>query len=252
MNQTEVLEALSQISDTYILEAATPPRKKTLTFRRGIAFAAAAAAVLALVLGIPFLNRDNEIITAPGVITVKAYSPDSSSPAFIEKYEGIELEKGSVDFDTTRPYFSMLCNFHPGILLGISLPEEYGDNITYRVLLPTPWRNSHYIGKYLPEDFRYEYYYKELEDLVFQNGDAIACIFHTNNPYDYIQFFLYDGDYIIGYIVVKACKIGPASTSPAYTAHVLDAVYFPKVNGKRQHVSMNYVNQQIAALIGQE
>ena len=149
----------------------------------------------------------------------------------------------------------MFYNFHPGILLSISLPEEYGDNITYRVLLPTPWCESNYIGKYLPEDFRYEYYYhykNELEDLVFQNNDAIACIFWSEEPHEYIQFFVYDGDYLIGYIVVKACKVDPASNSLKYTAHVLDAVYFPKVNGKRQHVSMNYVNQQIAALIGQE
>ena len=248
MNKTALFQALDQISPEHIAQALDYKPRKRLTLRRGIAFAAAAAAVLALVLSIPFLNRDNEIITAPGVITVKAYSPDSSSPAFIEKYEGIELEKDTVDFDTTRPYFSMFYNYHPGILLSVSVPEEYGDNITYQVVLPAFEGDSGQVDKYYPNDFHYE----RVDKWIFNNGDAIACIFISENPYDYILFILRDGEYIIGYVVVKACRKAPESDSYKYTAHMLDAVYFPAVNGKRQTISMDYVNQQIAALIGQE
>ena len=247
MNHESLIALMDGVSDDLIAEAAAPQRK-TLTLRRYVAFAAAVAAVLALVLGIPFLNRDNEIITAPGVITVKAYSPDSSSPAFIEKYEGIELEKDTVDFDTHRPspYFSMLYNYHPGILLSVSVPEEYGENITYQVIMP---------GTQLDEVFKYEeYYYDKQDTWIFNNGDTISCRFSNLLDTAYIQFILYDGDHIVGYMVVKAYHVSVEGATPRayYAAELLDAVYFPAVSGKRQYVSMNYVNQQIAALIGQE
>jgi hypothetical protein len=255
MNHESLISLMDGVSDDLIAEAAAPQRK-TLTLRRGIAFAAAVAAVLALVLGIPLLNRDNEIVTLPGVITVKAYSPDSSSTESIEKFEGIKMEKNILVFDgpEDRPY-SMLYNFHPGILLGVSLPEEYGENITYRVVMPTTGYGNT-IGKYIPNYFCYDYYYDyevDFKDLVFQNGDAVACIFWSEEPHEYIHFFLYDGEYIIGYIVVKATlHMRNENISNGYTAELVASEYFPKVNGKRQKVSMDYINKQLAAVIGQE
>ena len=81
MNHESLISLMDGVSDDLIVEAAAPQRK-TLTLRRGIAFAAAVAAVLALVLGIPFLNRDNEIVTLPGVITVNAITDPSKSEVF--------------------------------------------------------------------------------------------------------------------------------------------------------------------------
>lgn len=257
MNHESLIALMDGVSDDLIAEAAAPQRK-TLTLRRYVAFAAAAAAVLALVLGIPFWSADEGIVTAPGVFVVNAHSATNTSSSSINDFESVELKKGAVNIDSTRPYFCMTSEFCPGILLSISVPEQYGKAVTYQVIMPN-------VNDRVYQYHASAYTYFENSESFFSNGSAIGCelgsrgqeVEHGVWEDQYIYFVLYDGDYIIGFVVIKACYIPNTGSnkqhySSTYTAELLDAVCFPKVNGKHQKISMDYVNQQIAALIGQE
>jgi hypothetical protein len=238
MDQNEILEALNEISDAYILEAATPPRKKALTLRRGIAFAAAAAAVLALVLSIPFLNTDNEIVTAPGVITVKAYSEDPVDPIEITMQEGYVYE-------ISNRWFS---SYAPGTGFTLNAPQQDDTQLTVQI---TP--SVGFLFSVQPAGRNY------CRSLTVPNGSNISwCpvrLFTEHVEEDraaakdqsavYLRLILLEDGNITGYAVVSILH----SADNKDKLSLLQSVSFPKTDGKYQSITMKYVNAQMDATI---
>ena len=235
MDQNEILEALNEISDTYILEAATPPRKKALTLRRGIAFAAAVAAVLALALGVPFWSAGKGIVTAPGVIKVSAETTEAGTVTEVVLHEDI-------------PYHIVNhagANF-PGIRFTLSAPETATGTISFHVSTPLG-----YVAQL--EDFRYTESVITVPNntvisySIFRMGDHISEDierFEQENPSAlYVRIIMLEDGNIIGYSVVRI----DADTLEA--VKLLRSISFPLQNGKHQNITMRYVNDQMDAVI---
>ena len=235
MNKTALFQALDQISPEHIAQALDYKPRKRLTLRRYVAFAAAVAAVLALVLGIPFLNRDNEIITAPGVIKVSAETTEAGTATEVVLHEDISyyiVNHAGANF--------------PGIRLTLSAPETATGTISFHVSTPLG-----YVAQL--EDFGYTESVITVPNntvisySIFRMGDHISEDierFEQENPSAlYVRIIMLEDGNIIGYSVVRI----DADTLEA--VKLLRSISFPLQNGKHQNITMRYVNDQMDQVI---
>ena len=204
--------------------------------------------IIQLLFGLPITGPDG-IITAPGVLVVKAESATDNSDVILEAV------------DTSSPnacvhsVVDRMTRYFNGVAFTFSVPEEF---------INTELRFTVDSGVFL----RTLAGVKEMHfGMVLLN--AGTQIFPPNETFSTRTLGLWDGSYrfrwinldgyapafmeivlreeehIVGYAVIKISPIEDLGSELGYVSQLLRSVSFPKVDGQYQDISEEYVAEQI-------
>lgn len=231
MNKKIISEAIGNISNRHIEEAADfQVRKKKPIWLKG-----AIAACLCVVLALGMLIKSptsGEV--GPGFLVITAYAASSDEEMIMQ--EGIELP---LDYN-----WSLAISSRPGLPLKLSA-DEY-PNVTFEVSVDNGklllWENNKISAMSSPFEV--------------ENGTTIywTNIYRADEKYmgttAYINIIIRDGKNILGYAVVNIYT-SDLENAPAqsYYAKLLKSVSFPKVDGKYQKITSEYVQSEIEKII---
>ena len=267
--------AMEQVTDDYLLEAEEYEKKSRPTWVRF----AAAAAVLALVIGaLSFWPAgEQEYVTGPGLLAIRANAAEVS-----EDIEEILLEEGIIlpatfeyRIDTNvaevlpitlsipaDAYPNMDITFEVSTMDGIFLKAEpYDPNAPHNAPGATvldkivgTFYGQHFelpnntSMEWTPAGLNYDYVVAELKKGVtfdqLQDEKINTCF--SNNP-SYMDIIIKADQKIVGYAVIEIREVNGVLGMWArnFTIEVLKSVSFPRINGKLQKVSEEYVLSQI-------
>lgn len=267
--------AMEQVTDDYLLEAEEYEKKSRPTWVRF----AAAAAVLALVIGaLSFWPAgEQEYVTGPGLLAIRANAAEVS-----EDIEEILLEEGIIlpatfeyRIDTNvaevlpitlsipaDAYPNMDITFEVSTMDGIFLKAEpYDPNAPHNAPGATvldkivgTFYGQHFelpnntSMEWTPAGLNYDYVVAELKKGVtfdqLQDEKINTCF--SNNP-SYMDIIIKADQKIVGYAVIEIREVNGVLGMWArnFTIEVLKIVSFPRINGKLQKVSEEYVLSQI-------
>ena len=262
----EISLALNEVPDEMLKNAMgvyERKKKERHIWKRAIACAAVLAIVLTAIL---WPAQEENYITAPGLLTVRAYALDGEEISDVNSTvltEGIELP---LSYN-----WAPNINVVPGLPLNLSLDESgfEGMNITFEVTVsdgsfrqkwPVDFSKSEYEaqkGKYLGTQFTVKndhtiywlpWVWKEnkaKKEFVLQDTYADYGA--------YVDIIIRADDLIIGYAVVEIYAVNEILVTPEgykiaspYSARILEIISFPKVDGEFQNVSESYVEGAIA------
>ena len=267
--------AMEQVTDDYLLEAEEYEKKSRPTWVRF----AAAAAVLALVIGaLSFWPAgEQEYVTGPGLLAIRANAAEVS-----EDIEEILLEEGIIlpatfeyRIDTNvaevlpitlsipaDAYPNMDITFEVSTMDGIFLKAEpYDPNAPHNAPGATvldkivgTFYGQHFelpnntSMEWTPAGLNYDYVVAELKKGVTfdQLQDEKINTYFSNNP-SYMDIIIKADQKIVGYAVIEIREVNGVLGMWArnFTIEVLKIISFPRVNGKLQKVSEEYVLSQI-------
>ena len=267
--------AMEQVTDDYLLEAEEYEKKSRPTWVRF----AAAAAVLALVIGaIAFWPAgEQDYVTGPGLLAIRANAAEVS-----EDIEEILLEEGIIlpatfeyRIDTNvaevlpitlsipaDAYPNMDITFEVSTMDGIFLKAEpYDPNAPHNAPGATvldkivgTFYGQHFelpnntSMEWTPAGLNYDYVVAELKKGVTfdQLQDEKINTYFSNNP-SYMDIIIKADQKIVGYAVIEIREVNGVLGMWArdFAIEVLKVVSFPRVNGKLQKVSEEYVLSQI-------
>ena len=267
--------AMEQVTDDYLLEAEEYEKKSRPTWVRF----AAAAAVLALVIGaLSFWPAgEQEYVTGPGLLAIRANAAEVS-----EDIEEILLEEGIIlpatfeyRIDTNvaevlpitlsipaDAYPNMDITFEVSTMDGIFLKAEpYDPNAPHNApgatvldMIVGTFYGQHFelpnntSMEWTPAGLNYDYVVAELKKGVtfdqLQDEKINTCF--SNNP-SYMDIIIKADQKIVGYAVIEIREVNGVLGMWArnFTIEVLKIVSFPRINGKLQKVSEEYVLSQI-------
>lgn len=233
MNTKKFSEAMSEIDDKYIEEAANYERKqKNYSWIKWGAMAACLC--VALIAGVLFKTSALDVVIAPGFLTVTAYA--ASSDEEITMQEGIEL---STDYK-----WSLAMSSRPGLPLKLSATEY--DNLSFEVSVNGGtlllWEDNKitHLGSSFNTGNDTTVYWTNLS----LTGESDFERYMETTAY--INIVIYEEENIVGYAVVEIYTNDlvnePAQT---YSAKLLKSVSFPKVNGEYQTITAEFVTAQM-------
>jgi len=247
MSGKELSEALTDVSEEKICGAMGAYRRKRRTVMLRVA---SIAAMLAIVLGFLFWPRNVDgYVVAPGVVKVYAYD--------LQTREKRELEKG-VKLPANKYGWVLFMNAYAGLPIEFEIeePELAGMEVTIQIQTPhgnflgdhhqrpdkywvegESWRKTAKLGRNFTIDNGETIYWenRESEDdwggTSFPDGVAVDAI------------ILADG-IIVGYVALEIWMMEDIN-SGVYGAKLLEAIYFPKVDGQFQNVTEEYIRGRI-------
>lgn len=268
LNQNRALfDAITDLDDDLIVEAAAPRMLPWPVMAKRIAAVAAVVAILLAALLWP--ASDENYVTGPGLLVVRAYAVDedniTDANSTILK-EGVELP--------FEYYWCPAMSVGPsGVPLKFSLSEEeYPDkSITFEIFLdggsflqPNPdfdWRDYINLPEWtepdIPANFELSGHFtvENNEVLYWQprtyvkdpiTNETIDS-FLPDGPSFYADIIIRADDHIVGYAVVEFFQYDRKPYSeggiPSYSACVLVTASFPKVEGEYQNISTDYMSR---------
>lgn len=275
MNKQELNGALSQIhasgdlkKEVLMMKSKSKPNFCLIAKR-----AAVCAAVLALLIGSVFLwpNSEENYITAPGVLVVRAYETDE--PKLSEENSVILQEGITVPMEYKyEPNVSWLQN-SLGLPFYLSISEMEYENaeITFEIWLSGgDFESLDYLYEFSGKEDRVDEY--EVLKARYFGGHSIirnntklwwretGHIFdEQNREVHYVQpesdqvfvdIILRADEHIIGYAVIEILDIDGRG-GYVYHTSMLKSVSFPKIEGEYQKVSEEYVKEQFQIVHGQ-
>ena len=278
MNKQELQQAFSNVhaSDALkeqVLSAETEPKKYVngwALVRRAVA----CAAVLALLLTMFFWpteveTEDGEIITASGLLSVKAHAIDAEGNATVES---VVLEEGIVvpmEY-TYDPAISVLSKAL-GLPFQFSvLAEEYTDQeISFEIYLSggdfehlgyLAEFSDYFLGlddsvdsydvskaRYLGEHFTIpnnKTIYWRATGHVFDDEKREIQYIELDTDRVFVDVVIRADEHIVGFAVIEICDMGVENRF-VYNTRLLKSVSFPQVDGCFQRISEKYVKEQI-------
>ncbi len=269
MSDKMIGQALGDISDVY-LESAMGVYERKQKARKTRLRLTACAAVLALLIGTMFFWPVNDdYVTGPGVLVVRAYETDEPG---ISEENGSVLEEGIVvpmEF-TWDPSIS-LTSVGLGLPFRFSVPEEDypGREITFEIWLSGgDFQHLEYMvdfldyfagkddsvdsyevlcARYLGNHFTIpnnkRLWWREMGH-VFDEENREVHYVELDEDRVFVDVILRADRYIIGYAVMEILDVD-GDAGFVYHTQMLKSVSFPQVNGKYQKVSEKYVLEQI-------
>lgn len=260
MNGEELSIHLGDLPEDLVWEAMECGRhskRNALPWRRLIACTAA----LALLIGVLFWDTtaSSNVVTAPGILTIRAYAADAVTSEPLKK--GVKLP---LSFN-----WNLATNRLPGLPLRLILSEDsypYMD-ISFSV---SASEGSFYINlppaSYDPTQFDPGKIFSndgfqplpnssdDLQErqyptsLSVPNGTQIYWqnITETDlfaGEHAYVDIIIWADDHIVGYAVVDIYLADPASLS--FGAAILESISFPTINGEFQDISQAYVQREM-------
>jgi hypothetical protein len=277
MNKQELNRALSHIHASADLkrEVLTMKSNPNPNFRLIAKRAAVCAAALALLIGTVFFwpASEENYVTAPGLITVRAHEVDDTGNATIESValnEGVVFTpeyvyRTDASYREEFPFFfqiehelyspeefmlevstnsGIFYKHSPGDLsmIGKSPVEQllyhnFGQHFTVNADEALYWK---------PDGFDYAYMKEQFEN---GNTDVMQVYkeFGFNSSPSYFDIIIRAGENIVGYCVIEVHR-SETDISPyahRFSFEAVAVVGFPMVDGKYQKVSYNYVQTQI-------
>ena len=275
MKNYTVSKALGNIPDDLLLEAMKYEKKRQPAMKI-LRVAACLAVVIGLLTAAFWPGTEEDIVTGPGLLTIRACATEN------QEYEEIILKEGIIlpaKFDYRIDY-----NVAQVLPINLSLPDDaYPDmDITFEISTmdgifaknvgydpdspkdaPDATWLERIVGSYYGQHFtvpnnthmnwtpwgmNYDFVVQKLK-----NGAKLEEIpdeqlnrFFSNNP-SYVDIVIRADEYIVGYSVIEIREVngtlGPYASD--FTIQVLKIVSFPLVNGRLQKVSEQYVHEQI-------
>lgn len=264
-------DAVSGI-DPKLVQAATAPKpvKVVRTVWKVAAAAAMVAILIGVVAGLPFgLMDDEEYVTAPGTLSIRAYALDENEISEVNSTvlkEGVELPWEYV--------WGPGINIVRGLPIKLDFPTEgYGDA---KITLEVSTTGGSFFGKPVryQDPITKEYHTSDYPYLGnnFTTGNNYTIYWNifskTVDPltgkevYDYdaprksyVDIVIFADDIIVGYAVVEIYELLPEGESNyidgvhrGYLSRVVEIVSFPKVDGEFQPVSRRYVEKKFNEL----
>lgn len=241
-------DAVSAI-DPALVQEATAPRHRKVT--RIVWRVAACAAVVALLIGamagFPLdFGQDEEYVTAPGGLTIRAYAlneDEISEMNSITLEEGVELPWNygwSSGINVVRG-LPIKLDFQNNDFLGADISLDiYVDQGSFYCSKPSPYNHeaSDIIG----------YYYENLgRDFTVPNGTTLYWVDFYSQSGEmasgdlYVDIIVREGNIIVGYAVLKIFEV----EHHVFFAQALEIVSYPKVDGAYQNIPRKYVKRQI-------
>lgn len=260
MNAEALNRSLSFLPDSMIEEAICSRAKKRIHFTPWLRAAACIAVVLGLLFGISFPWLSGEkYITAPSILAVKAYAFENEwKPSEYILKEGVTAyDHGwlqdfcftincvagfpiTFSFSEDREEYQNLVlelSVNKGIFIDGSKDIDENGNFHRR---ENRWIRSKEITTWID---RTVYWHEgEYDD----TGKWIDWA--KEGYYDdvYIEVLIRDGENIVGYAVLNmAYRKTPVER---WQIFLIKSVYYPKILGRYQNVSEEYVRQQIEAV----
>lgn len=277
MNKQELTGALSHIhaSDCLKEEVLTMKSKSKTNYRLIAKRAAVCAAVLALLIGAVFFwpASEENYITAPGLITVRAHEIDDAGNATIESValkEGVlftpeYIFRTDASYREEYPFFfqiehelyapeeimlevntnsGIFYKYSPGDLSMIGKPpveqylyDYYGQHFTVSADKALYWK---------PGGFDYAYMQEQYNKGNTNLSQIYKPMGFSASP-SFFDIIIRANGYIIGYCVMEV-TITPTEISPyahRISFEVVALVSFPMVGGQHQNVSNEYVQTHI-------
>lgn len=252
MNGHDICAALGNLPEDMVAEAMKRPARSVPWLR----IAACAAAVLGLLCGM--IPSDPEIVTAPGILAVKVYAMED------EKITEYVLEEGVTH--GRKEGWSPAMSWKPGIpvVLSIDMPEYPSEKITYEIFATA--------GQYLVQNEEWS-----VEAILHPDGSPIPDKYHAywdvftvsndieiywqcwannNWSYDpsydkvYTHIKIKYEEHIIGYAVLRFdMRFRDNEPTWVFDPILIQSVYFPKIEGKYQNVSREYVENRFSEII---
>lgn len=258
-----ICKALDEGADAYLESAMHVYERKKKT-RKTWLRVAACAAVLALLIGAMFFwpATEENYITGPGVLVVRAYETDEPT---LSDENSVLLQEG-----ITVP---MEYTYHPGISwteVGLGLPfrfsipeKEYVDEeITFEIWLSGgDFRHLDYsfvfdntadsyavaratfLGDHFTIPNNKKLWWNRTRH-VFDDQNREVHYVELDTDRVFVDLILRADDHIIGYAVIEIVDVGASRFGFTYHTCMLKSVSFPKVEGKYQTVSEAYVKKQ--------
>lgn len=275
MNKQEFNEAFSCVkaSDDLIRGTLALNKEKKMNYGKILRRAAACAAVLAVLLTALLWPSEENYITGPGMITVRAHELDDAGNATIESValkEGVlftpeYIYRTDASYREEYPFFFQIehefyateqimleVNTNAGIFykhlpgdtsmvgkppIEQYLYHNYGQHFTVSADKSLYWR---------PDGFDYTYMKEQYGKGNTNLSQIYKSVGFSANP-SYIDVIIRADDNIIGYCVIEV-TMNSTEISPyahRFSFEVIALVSFPIVNGQHQNVSSKYVQTQI-------
>lgn len=232
MRKEDFAEVLGDIDERHIVEArADRKTKKPIWFKwSAMAACLCVALIFGLLIKIPTSNKT----IAPGFLVITAYAASSDEEMIMQ--EGVELP---LNYN-----WSMAISSRPGLPLKLSA-DEY-PNVTFEISFEEGtlllWEDNTIAAMNSP--------------LEIGNDTTIywTNVYPTFEEYmgatAYINIVIREEENIVGYAVVKIYTndLENAPTQ-SYNAKLLKSVSFPKVNGKYQRITSEYVQSEMKRIV---
>lgn len=232
-------EALSDISEGKIQEAADVYRKKKRTRSVWVRVAAAAAmAVLVLTAVFAPWQREGELVTAPGVLKVYAY--DVIDGTEIKNVVGNELPDG---VECLPSIWNPAMSSSRGLPFSFEVSDDYyaGMTITYDINVNCGrfWYEENMECVELGTSFSLENNRKIYWDSV---GVKSAKEAMSEDGGIFADVIIRADEQIVGYALLE---IGYSEDPWLYFPAWCETICFPMINGELQNVSEEYVTEQM-------
>lgn len=273
-----LFDAVTNIDEDLIAEAAAP---KTLTFPKYLRRFAAVAAVIAILLTTLLWPVDENYVTGPGLFVVMAHAVDDTGNAIVES-EALQV---GMEFPPTIRYevnshrekclfiFSVKEGSYPGMALSAEVktnagifggkPFDINEYLKFEQddelvgysdarQLVMGYYGQHFTVEmdkaihWLAYGFDYDYMVQEIEKGNTDANTAYKLFNFENNP-SFIDVIFRADDKIVGYCVIAIYETSTKEDYPVreFSFELLTMVGFPQVDGRYQSVSEAYVDEQI-------
>ena len=255
-NHRALFDAVTDLDADLIEEAAEP---RTIRFPKRIRRIAAIAAVIAILMTALLWPSEENYITGPGVLVVRAYELDE--PMLSEENSAI-LEEGIVL--PLQYNWTPAINIVNGLPLKLSIPDDTYANMRISFDIRLSGGSFQLQGSPFVSS-RYEYMRKAYlgDKFTIENDTRIYWVpwsytaNHAKKEYTFnemcndsrvfVDIIIYADAHIIGYAVVEIFDVyaGTSSSGFMYSAKILKLISFPEVHGTFQPVSEEYVTKQM-------
>lgn len=272
MNKQELNEAFSCVraSDDLIRETLTLDKEKKTSPWKIVRRVAACAAVLALLIGALFFwPVEENYVTGPGVLVVRAYETDT--PTLSDENSSILKEGITVPMEyDDNPAYSVLSK-SMGLPFRFSVQEDsYEDKvISFEIWLSGgdfehieymadfldyftgkddtvdsyDVMRARYLGKHFTISNNKRIWWNETGHIFDEQNREVHYV-GLDTDRVFVDVILRADKYIIGYAVIEIVDVD-GKEGFVYHTRMLKSVSFPQVNGKYQKVSEKYVQEQI-------
>ncbi len=275
MNGKDLSRQLSDLPEELIAEAMAPAKdiKRKHFAVRLLRVAAIAAALAILITAVAFWPTEENYITGPGVLVVRAYGAEYEDDVPVE---GVVLEEG-VEFTSTviynptisyRQHFPFTFSVEDSLYsnMEITLEVNADAGIFYKNEPYDPdtlglTRVEKYLARYYgqhffvnadkaiywkPSGFDYAYMQEAYKPGESSFEDVYIPMNFEKSP-AFIDVVIRADDNIVGYCVIAICEINIDDGHPdqEFSFTLLTMVGFPQIEGRWQNVTEEYVWKQI-------